>query len=421
MRKRRVVILGAGFAGIACAKALAKFDGEVVVVDKTNHHLFQPLLYQVATAGLSGSDIAQPVRTILRGQRNVNVHMAAVESIDLVRQVIKLDWEKQELEYDYLVIALGVETNYFGHDEWAKYALGLKTLSDAKAIRDRLLRAFERAENLTNDPAERQRQLTAVVIGGGPTGVEMAGAFAELARRALRPEFKLANLAETRVVLVDAGERLLSTFAPELSARAKSDLERMGVTVKLGTMVQDIGEGFVIASGERIDAATIVWAAGVTAPATTRPLAEQGVTLDRTGRIVPRADCAVTGFANVFAAGDIANMTDAKGVVVPGVAQGGMQMGKYVGRVIMADVAGKRSKIRGFVYWDKGTMATIGRLSAVADVGGLRVGGFIAWVLWLVIHLLFLVDLRSKMTVLLKWIAAFVFYRPTGRVIGEGK
>ena len=421
MRKRRVVILGAGFAGIACARALARFDGEVVVVDKTNHHLFQPLLYQVATAGLSGSDIAQPVRTILRGQRNVNVHMAAVEAIDLARRLVTLDWKQYELEYDYLVIALGVETNYFGHDEWAKHALGLKTLADAAAIRDRLLRAFERAENLTNDPIERQRQLTAAVIGGGPTGVEMAGAFAELAHRALRPEFKLANLAETRVVLVDAGERLLSTFAPELSARAKKDLERMGVTVKLGTRVEDIGDGYVIASGERIDAATIVWAAGVTAPMITRPLATQGVELDRTGRIAVGPDCAVAGRPNVFAAGDIANLTDLKGVAVPGVAQGGMQMGKYIGRVIMADVRGRRSKVPGFVYWDKGTMATIGRLSAVADVAGIKTGGFVAWLLWLVVHLLFLVDLRSKVTVLLKWVAAFVFYRPTGRVIGEGE
>jgi len=421
MRPRRVVILGAGFAGVACAKALRKFDGEVVLVDRTNHHLFQPLLYQVATAGLSGSDIAQPVRTILRGQRNLHVHMAQVEEIDLAGRSVVFDFQRYRLEYDYLVIALGVRTNYFGHDQWAKHALGLKSLADAYAIRERLLAAFERAENLPDNHAERTRQLTTVVIGGGPTGVEMAGACVELGRRVLKPEFKSANLSETRVVLIDAGPRLLSTFDPELSERAKRDLERMGVQVKLGVRVEEIGEGYVIAGGERYEAATIVWGAGVSPPPLVKALGSQGVALDKSGRIEVGTDCAVAGQRGVFAAGDIAGCTDSAGVRVPGLCQGAIQMGDHIGRVIMADVAGNREAVKPIKYRDKGTMATIGRSSAVADVGGWKTGGFVAWVLWLLVHLIFLIDLRSKMTVMLKWIAAYVFYKPTGRLLDAPK
>lgn len=421
MRPRRVVILGAGFAGIACAKALRKFDGEVILVDRTNHHLFQPLLYQVATAGLSGSDIAQPVRTILRGQKNLHIHMASAEEVDLSTRTVTFDFKRYRLEFDYLVIAMGVVTNYFGHDDWSKHAMGLKSLSDAYAIRQRLLSSFERAENLPDDVTERRKQLTTVVIGGGPTGVEMAGACVELGRRALRPEYKLANLSETRVVLVDAAPRLLGTFDPVLSERAKIDLERLGVQVRSNTKVEEIGDGYVVVGGERIDAATIVWAAGVAAPAITRQLAAQGVAVDRNGRIEVGTDGAVAGFPHVFAAGDIAACSDAKGVRVPGLCQGAIQMGDHIGRVILADVAGRRAAVPGLVYRDKGTMATIGRSTAVADVAGFKTGGFVAWLLWLFVHLVFLIDLRSKLSVMLKWVAAYVFYRPTGRLLDAPK
>jgi NADH dehydrogenase len=406
---------------VACAKALKRFDGEVYLVDRTNHHLFQPLLYQVATAGLSGSDIAQPIRSILRGQRNLRVHMAEVAQIDLAAKVVTFAFRQTKLEFDYLVIALGVRTNYFGREAWARHAMGLKKLNDAYAIRYRLLGAFERAETLANDPNERRKQLTTVVIGGGPTGVEMAGACAELGRRALRPEFKLANLAQTRVVLIDAGPRVLGTFDPSLSERARQDLIRAGVEVKLSTPVEDIGDGYVVAGGERIEAATVVWAAGVVAPEITRSLESQGAKLDRSGRIEVNADGSLPGMPEIFAVGDVAKLSDAKGVAVPGLAQGALQLGRHTGRVIMADVKGTRQSVPGFVYVDKGTMATIGRSSAVADLRGWRTGGVVAWALWLAVHLLFLIDLRSKITVLIKWTAAYVFYRPTSRVINAAE
>lgn len=417
MLQRRVVILGAGFAGVSCARSLRRFAGEVILVDRTNHHLFQPLLYQVAAAGLSGSDIAQPIRSILRGQKNLRVHMASVEAIDLASRTVTFDFMDRKLEYDYLVIALGVTTNYFGHDEWKKYAVGLKSLADAYVIRERLLGAFERAENLPGDIEGQRKQLTIVVIGGGPTGVEMAGACVELGRRVLLPDYHVADLTGTRVVLIDAGSRLLSTFDESLSARALRDLERMGVQVKLNTRVEEIGDGYVVAAGERIEAATIVWAAGVGPPALVRTLATQGVELDRSGRIVVGTDCAVAGHPNVFAAGDIASCIDGKGVRVPGLAQGALQMGAVIARVIRADLVGKRKEARPMVYRDRGEMATIGRSSAVADVAGIKAGGFIAWIMWLTVHLIFLIDLRSKLTVMLKWIAAYVFYQPAGRLL----
>jgi len=418
--------LGGGFGGLACARKLKGVDVEVVLIDRTNHHLFQPLLYQVATAGLSGSDIAQPIRTILRGQSNLNIHMASALGIDLAARVVKFDWRDYSLEYDYLVIALGAVTNWFGHNEWSQHAMGLKNLEDAYAIRERLLGAFERAEILRDDPVELARQLTVVVIGGGATGVEMAGAVAELASHVLKPEYRSANLATTRVILIDAGERLLSTFDPDLSARAKVDLERMGVTVQLSTMVQEVGSGFVVAGNTRYEAGTIIWAAGVTAPAIVYDLQAENVVpkikIER-GRIPVGKDCAIAGHPNVFAIGDIAAMTDGAGVNTPGLAQGAMQMGEHAAKVIRADLisAEIRAAVKPFVYHDKGTMATIGKSSAVAHIGKLKAGGFVAWVLWLVVHLIFLVDLRSKLNVCLKWVWAYAFYRPSGRLLSARK
>lgn len=428
LRPRRVVILGAGFAGLACARALRSFPGQVIVVDRTNHHLFQPLLYQVATAGLSGSDIAQPIRALLRHQPNLSVHMAGVEAIDPLRRVVRLDFGGYELDYDYLVIALGVTNNWFGHEEWAEHAMGLKTLRDAEIIRDRLLSAYERAENLPHDPRERAKQLTTVVIGAGPTGVEMAGACAELARRVLKPEFRLVNMSDARIVLMDAGPRVLATFDPLLSDRAARDLSQMGVDVRLNTRVERIERGAVIAGAERIEAQTIIWAAGVQAPALTKGLLPFA-SLDRSGRIQVDSLCRLKPaetpppnfdevLRGVYAVGDIAAMTDGAGVRVPAVAQGAMQSGRFVGRSILADI-GERATPPPFVYSDKGSMATIGRRRAIAHLGPIKAGGVVAWLLWLVVHLLFLVDLRSKVSVLLKWGSAYLFYRPTNRLIEE--
>jgi len=428
LRQRRVVILGAGFGGLACARALRSFPGQVIVVDRTNHHLFQPLLYQVATAGLSGSDIAQPIRTLLRRQANLSVHMTGVVAIDPARRCVKLDFGGYELDYDHLVIALGVTNNWFGHDEWAQHAMGLKTLRDAEFIRDRMLSAYERAENLPHDPRERAKQLTTVVIGGGPTGVEMAGACAELARRVLKPEFRLVNTADARILLIDAGSRVLSTFDASLSQHAAKDLQQLGVEVRLNTRVEHIEDGTVIANGERIEAQTIIWAAGVQAPALTNGLLPYA-SLDRSGRIHVDAHCRIrasddapAGTADVlrgvYAVGDIAAMTDAKGIQVPGVAQGAMQSGAYVAKMILADAL-NRPTPPPFTYADKGSMATIGRRRAVAHLGPIKTTGAAAWLLWLVVHLLFLIDLRSKVSVLLKWASAYVFYRPTNRLIEE--
>jgi NADH dehydrogenase len=418
MAPPRVLILGAGFAGLACAKALRRFPGEVTLVDRTNHHLFQPLLYQVASAGLSGSDVAQPIRSILRRQANLRVHMASVTAIDLAARTATIDFQGRTLPFDYLVIALGVASNYFGHDEWAPHALGLKSLADAYAIRARLLAAYERAENLPHEPDEQRVQLTTIVIGGGPTGVEMAGACVELARRVARPEYRVANLAAARVVLIDAGDRLLSTFDESLSHKARADLERMGVEVLLNTRVGEITARTVATTdGRRIDAATIVWAAGVAPAPLVRTLGGQGLPLDRSGRIIVGPDCSPAGFPHVFAAGDISSCTDGAGVKVPGLAQGAMQMGRHAARVILADHAGQRADAGHVVYRDKGEMATIGRSRAVADVRGFRTTGFVAWVVWLSVHLVFLIDLRSKISVMLKWIAAYAFYRPAGRLL----
>ncbi len=353
--------------------------------------------------------------------------MAGVVAIEPLRRVVRLDFGGHELEYDYLVIAMGVTNNWFGHPEWAEHAMGLKTLHDAQTIRDQLLSAYERAENLPHDARERARQLTTVVIGAGPTGVEMAGACAELTRRVLKPEFRLANMAEARIVLIDAGPRVLATFDPVLSQRAAKDLAQMGVEVRLNTRVERIEQGAVIAANDRIEAQTIIWAAGVQAPSVTQGLLPHA-SLDRAGRIHVDALCRVKpnetqpGAADVlrgiYAVGDIAAMTDGAGVHVPAVAQGAMQAGGFVGRAILAEAAGREAPPL-FVYRDKGSMATIGRRRAIAQLGPFKAGGAVAWLLWLVVHLLFLVDLRSKVSVLLKWGSAYLLYRPTNRLIED--
>lgn len=424
--KPRVLILGGGFAGLAAARELAGVECEIVLVDRQNHHLFQPLLYQVATAGLSGSDIAQPLRSVLADQENVQVHRASVTKIDLVSKAVHFAEDPRPIDYDYLVIALGMVTNWFGHPEWARYAIGLKDLHDAYRIRDRTLHAAELAENEFEDAGKRATLLTTVVVGGGPTGVEMAGALAELGRRDIEAEFRVVRANQLRIVLISAEDRPLSTFHPSLSQRTLKDLEALGVDVRLKSIVRNLapvtisGQGpaalsatDVILDTETIRAHTVVWAAGVRAPALTGTL---GVEVDRAGRIMVGPDCAIPGHPRVFGVGDIAAMKHGTGFV-PGVAQGALQSGTFVGRVIRKDIASGAQERPGFRYHDRGSMATIGRARAVVQIGRVRLGGAVAWLLWLFIHLAFLVDLRSRLAVMLKWIWAYAFFQPSNRVV----
>ena len=415
MNRKKVLILGGGFAGIECAKTFKNEPVDVLLIDRQNHHLFQPLLYQVASAGLAAPEIAHPIRSIFFRQDNVTVLMDEVTAIDLEnRKVLTPDREES---YDYLVLALGVKTGYFGHREWERQARGLKSLEDATSIRRDVLFAFEKAE-ACDDPAERERLMTVVVIGGGPTGVELAGAFAELARHVLRRDFKNINTGEARIHLIEGQDRLLSMYDPALSDYTRTTLEAMGVTIHLGTTVADLREGEVVLDGGILPAANIVWAAGVEAPAITRTL---GVETDRAGRLLVDTDLSLPGHPEVFVAGDLASCVDQAGKRVPGLCPAAMQMGRHAARVILEEVKGRRSRdydVRPqFRYFDKGSMATIGRSHAVAESMGMKFDGFIAWLMWLFIHLLFLVGFRNRIAVLMQWFYAYVRYRRGARII----
>ncbi len=411
-----IVVLGAGFAGLTFCQKFPDGLARITIVDRQNHHLFQPLLYQVATAGLSAVDIAQPIRSILRSKPNLTVLMEEVKSIDLAgRRVV---FSQGELTYDYLVIGLGGQTSYFGHPEWEQFAPGLKSLDDALRIRRIILRGFERAE-VEGNP-ERQRELmTTIVVGGGPTGVELAGTFAELARTVLRKDFDHIDPATARVILVEGGPRVLATFPPDLSASAQRQLEELGVDVRLGIHVQAIREGEIELAGEAIRAGTIIWAAGVAAVPLTRTL---GVDVDRAGRLKVLPDLSLPGHPEVFAAGDLAALVDANGVVVPGVAQGAMQMGAHAARVIAAELTKAKAKepapIRpAFAYHDKGNMATIGRSAAVAQIGRMHFSGWPAWAAWLGVHLVFLIGFTNKLSVFFSWAYSYFTYKRGARII----
>lgn len=379
-------------------------------MDRNNHHLFQPLLYQVATAGLAGPDIAQPLRHILSAQANVTTLMAEVEDIDTTARQVRLSGSGA-LDYDYLIVALGARTGYFGRDEWAQHAPGLKSLDEATRLRRDLLLAFERAE-AEDDPATRERLLTFVVVGGGPTGVETAGAIAELARRVLAADFRRIDPRSAHVHLVEAGPRLLPMFTPAQSDYTRRRLEKMGVTVHLGTAVTDIGPGYVRLGELRIDAPLVIWAAGVAGS----PLsAKLGAPTDRGGRVLVGADLSLPEHPDAFVVGDLAALVDARGVRVPGVAPAAAQMGRHAARQIIADL-GKRERCA-FVYLDKGGMATIGRSSAVAQFGRLRFQGFFAWFLWMSVHLLFLIGLRNRLGVFLHWVWAYFTWTRGARII----
>ncbi len=416
-----IVIVGGGFAGLACARALRNADARVVLIDRRNHHLFQPLLYQVATAALSPANIAAPIRQILRRQRNCTVVMGEVESVDLANAALRVDGVDRP--FDYLLLACGMTTSYFGNDAWEAHAPGLKTVDEALDIRRRILLAFESAE-IEGDEAARRATLTFVVVGGGPTGVELAGAIAEIAAKSIPRDFRHVDTRTARVVLVEAADRLLGAMAPESSARALKDLHALGVEVMLGRRVTLVDAGGVVVAGpdaeQRIDAGCVIWAAGLRADGVSATL---GAPTDRAGRVLVNPDLSVPDHPTVFVAGDQMARTDPDtGKPVPGVAQAAMQAGRFVGELIAAEVAGRPLIQRPvFRYRDKGQMATIGRARAVAEIGRWKFGGLAAWLLWSVVHVAFLIGFRGKLLAMLEWAWLYVFWSQGARLItGEG-
>lgn len=414
-RKRpHVVVIGAGFAGLAAVRGLRKVDVDVTLIDRRNYHLFQPLLYQVATAALSPAQIAQPIRAIVRRQKNCTVVLGEVTAIDTTRKVVR--GHEGEVAYDYLVVATGATHAYFGNDEWAAVAPGLKTIDDATHIRRNVLEAFEQAE-MTDDVELRRALMTFVVVGGGPTGVEMAGAIAELARFTLKNEFRRIDPAGARIILAEAGARVLSSFPEKLSARATRDLERIGVEVMTGQPVTECAANQVVIGGQAIACHTVVWAAGVKASPAGQWL---GVAADRAGRVYVAHDYSVSVLPDVFVVGDTAAMIDSRERPVPGLAPAAQQSGAYVAKVIAARVNGTPLP-ESFSYFDAGTMATIGRGKAIALIRGFGIGGFIAWGLWGVVHIMPLVGFRNRIVVAIDWMWSYLTHARAARLITAPK
>ena len=407
-----VVIIGGGFGGLTTAQALAGAPVRVTVVDRTNHHVFQPLLYQVAMAGLSPADIAAPIRSILRRQRNVSVRLAEATGVDFSAQTVRLHdgTGEEELRYDYLVLAAGGRTSYFGHDEWERVAPGLKDLDDAVEIRRRVLMAFESAEK-EEHPQRRREYLTFVVVGGGPTGVELAGSVAELARFVLARDFRTINPQAAEILLLEGGPRILPSFSPALSESALRQLTGLGVKVRTDAKVTGIDEAGVQLGEERIAAATVIWGAGVQASGLTRNL---GLPLDRAGRIRIQPDLTVPGWRNVFAIGDL-TLLEQDGKPLPGVSPVAMQMGRHTARNIERDITG--APYESFRYVDKGNMATIGRKAAIADFGAFSLTGFPAWMAWLLVHIFFLIGFRNRFAVMFNWAWSYFTYQRGARLI----
>jgi NADH:ubiquinone reductase (H+-translocating) len=405
-----IVIVGAGFAGLDAARALSRADVSVTIVDRHNHHVFQPLLYQVATAALSPGDIASPIRWILRRQANVRVLLAAVQAVDTRNKAVLLD-DGEQIPYDYLIMAPGATHSYFGHDEWGQHAPGLKTLDDALALRRRMLLAFEEAERET-DPGRKRHLLTFVIIGGGPTGVELAGALAEIARHALREEFDTIDPESARIVLIEAGPTILPSFPERLRDFARRALRKLGVEVWEHATVTDVGPEVVRVGADALRAHTILWAAGVAGSALATGL---GAPTDRAGRVAVEADLSVPGDPRIFVAGDLASFTHQTGQPLPGVAQVAKQQGKHAARNVLRSIAGKPTTP--FVYRDPGNMATIGRAAAIADFGWTQVSGLIGWLMWLFVHIMFLVGFRNRLSVLLQWAASYLTYQRSVRLI----
>lgn len=411
MSKPHVVIIGGGFGGLYTARGLEDAPVRITLIDRQNHHLFQPMLYQVATAALSEADIASPIRSILSNQRNVEVVLAEVSAVKTEAREVQLS-DGSTINYDYLIIATGVRHSYFGRDEWEPLAPGLKSLEDAEEIRRRVLLAFERAER-ESDPVKRHAHLTFLVVGGGPTGVEVAGALAEIRRYALRKDFRRIDPREATVMLLEGGPRILPSYPEELSARAKHELRRLGVDVREQTLVTDIRPGYVVAGGWTIPSQTIVWAAGnVASPL----MATLGCPLDRSGRPIVEPDCTIPGHPEVFVIGDTANFQDDRfGGPLPGICPVAIQQGQYTARTIRGDLA--RRPRRPFAYWDKGQLAVIGRGHAVADIWRLHFGGFMAWLIWIFVHIFFLIGFRNRVSVMLQWGWSYFTYQRGARLI----
>ncbi|MBS0191211.1 MAG: NAD(P)/FAD-dependent oxidoreductase [Phycisphaerales bacterium] len=409
----RIVIIGGGFAGLNAAMELAGVRADVTLIDRRNFHLFQPLLYQVATAGLSPADIASPIRHVLRHQRNCHVVLAEPSAINLAESRVVFD-DGTVLEYDWLVLAAGATHSYFGHNDWEQIAPGLKTIEDATEIRRRILLSFESAE-YEGSPDARRAALTFAIVGGGPTGVELAGAIMEIAAKTIPRDFRFIDTKTTRVILFDAGDRLLPAFSPEMSARARRDLERMGVEVRLNSQVTNVTNDGVHVGGEFVPARSVFWAAGVRA----NPIgASLGVAMEKTGQIKVGPDLTVPGYPRVFVVGDMASVLSA-GKRVPGVAPAAIQMGRYVGSIIKREVNDARGPgaRRPFVYRDKGSLATIGKARAVAEIAGFKFAGFLAWAVWSLVHIMFLISFRNRFVVMFNWAWGWFFLSKSARLI----
>ncbi len=405
----RVVIVGGGFGGLNAARALARARVDVTLVDRRNHHLFQPLLYQVATAALNPSDIAMPIRRILRGQRNVEVLLAEARSVDLAAKEVLLD--EGTAPYDYLIVATGARHSYFGREGWSEFAPGLKSIGDALEIRRRILSAFEFAER-EKDASLREAWLTFVIVGAGPTGVELSGALCEIAQHALARDFRHINPAQARVILLEGSDRVLPPYTPALSEKARKQLARLGVDVRTGQKVTGIDAEGVVVGSERIATRTVLWAAGVAGSGFGRAL---GVPLDRAGRVPVGSDLSIAGHPEVFVVGDLAALAADGGRPIPAVAPAAMQEAKHAARNVLRAIRGEPTL--SFRYKDKGSLATIGRSAAVADLGKIKLSGALAWLAWLTLHLLFLVGFRNRVIVLFQWAWSFVSYDRGARLI----
>ncbi len=405
-----MVVVGGGFAGLYAARGLGRVGVQVVLIDRVNYHLFQPLLYQVATAALSPGEIAEPLRAILRKYRSVDVLLGEVGQIDVEARRVRLE-DGDEITYDYLVLATGASHSYFGHAEWESRAPGLKSLADALEMRRRIFLAFELAER-QGDPARRQALLTFVIVGGGPTGVELAGAIAEIARHTVSQDFRHFDPRQARVIVVERGGRILEAYPKDLSDKAQHVLEHLGVEVRTGQSVTDIQPDHVMLGDEKILAYTTLWAAGVASSALGRQL---GLELDRSGRVPVQADLSVPGHPEIFVAGDLAALRRPNGKLLPGLAPVAIQQGQAVARNIWRSINGQPRQP--FRYFDRGSMATIGRAAAVADIRGVHLSGLLAWLAWLLIHLLYLIGFENRVLVMIQWAASYVSYKRGARLI----
>lgn len=407
---KQILIVGGGFAGLAAAKTLGKDESlQVTLVDRQNHHLFQPLLYQVAMAGLSPADIAAPIRSMLSRYKNVRVLQGEALSVDMPNSSVEFDFGR--VDYDYLILACGARHSYFGKPEWEEHAPGLKTIAEATEIRRRVLDAFEVAER-TEDPEERRSQLTFVVVGGGPTGVELAGAIGEMSRYTLAKDFRRINPKSTRIILVEAGPRILASFSERQADKATRSLERLGVQVWTSTMVTDIDDGVVRMGDETIQTSTVLWAAGTEGAGIA---ARSGMPVDSRGRVLVNMDLTVAETSNVFVAGDLAAFPDESGDLLPGTAPVAVQQGRYIARAIRNELRGKaRSDFR---FVDKGQMATIGRSRAIVEIGKIKLSGWIAWMTWLMVHIYFLTGFKNRLVVVLQWAWSYITFRRGARLI----